>query len=184
MPRYIVHSEGPISVREVHRPDLPGWTPETGLPGTPEHPWVPGPGFPRPPEGWERPELPPLPPRDDLIDMLPPGLKPGPGHPIPPMPDHPWIPVDPAPEEPEIWPPPGVVWPPLRPEFPGLPDMTGKTLVLALLYVSRTAPRWGWVVIDHDAAKGFVQRVKEWLKARLPAGGVAGRPPQRPGPAE
>jgi hypothetical protein len=189
MPSYVVRSESPITVRAVERPDLPGWAPE--------HPWVPGDGGgdERPdtggPGGWPglperpgRPIYPVLPSRDDLIDMLPPGLKPGVGLPIPPTPDHPWVPVEPDPEHPEVWPPPGVVWPPLRPERPGMPDLSGKTLMAGAFYVSglHRPPVWGYIVIDHDAAKGFVQRVKEWITARLPAGGAAGRPPARPQP--
>lgn len=175
MPHYVVTSEGPIKVREVHRPSLPeGWEPpEIGggpiIPERPEFPERPG-----------RPIYPVPPSRDDLIDMLPPGLKPGVGLPIPPTPEHPWAPVDPHPEEPEIWPPPGAVWPPLRPERPGMPDMTGKTLVAAAFYVSgfHRPPVWGYTVIDHDAARGFVERVKAWVKAHWPAGGIGGRPPQ------
>lgn len=174
MPKYLVSSDSEISVQDVGG-------------GSPGHPWVP-PSRPTLPPDWQRPELPPdwerpsLPP-DFELPPLPPGLAPGPGHPIPPTPDHPWIPVDPAPEEPEVWPPPGVVWPPIRPDLPGLPDLSGKTLVLALLYVSRHAPRWGWVVIDHDEAKSFLEKVKDWLKAHWPAGGVGGRPPQTRPPA-
>jgi hypothetical protein len=171
MPRYVAVSEAPISV--VSRPDLPDW-------GTPENPWVPGGEGPstggpplRPGHG-----LPPqLPPRDEWPELPPPVVRP----PIPPTIEHPWVPVEPDTPD-EIWPPPGVVWPPLRPELPGMPDMTGKTMVLALLYVSRHAPVWRWVVIDHDGAKSFVEKVKDWAKSRLPAGGIGGRPPVRPGP--
>jgi hypothetical protein len=88
----------------------------------------------------------------------------------------------PVPEEPEIGGglPPGI-WPPPRPEFP---DLSGKTLALARVYVSRHVNYLAWVVIDHAQAKtawdALVQRIKE----KLPAGGVGGRPPARPGPAE
>jgi hypothetical protein len=186
MPHYVVSSEAPIRVKAVERPDLPGWKPE--------HPWVPGEGggeypdtggpggFPGFPERPGRPIYPVPPSRDDLIDMLPPGLKPGVGLPFPPTPEHPWVPVDPDPEHPEVWPPPGVVWPPLRPERPGMPDMTGKTLMAAAVYVSgfHRPPTWGYIVVDHDAAKGFVEKVMDWIRSKLPAGGVGGRPPPRP----
>lgn len=174
--RYLVTSEAPISVRALERPELPDI-------GSPENPWVPpgegiwgGIGL-RPGHG-----LPPhLPPRDEWPE-LPPGLKPPEGWERPDWkPEHPWVPIEPGePGEPD--PPPGTIWPPLQPEFPGLPDLSGKTAVLALLYVSRHAPVWRWVVIDHDEARGFLQKVKDWVRSRLPAGGIGGRPPQRPAP--
>jgi hypothetical protein len=161
MPSYVVRSDGPISVREVNRPDMPDW-------GTPEHPWVPG------GEGiWGgiigrpgHPIYPVLPPRDEW-PPLPPWLQPGVGLPIPPTPEYPMVPVDPDPGAPEIW-------PPLRPEFP---DLSGKTLALALVFVSRHVANWHWVVIDHAEAK------KKWeaIKGKIPAGGIIGRPPNRPG---
>lgn len=153
MPNYLVSSEGPISVREVSHPGE----------GSPSHPWVP-PSRPALPPDWEMPDLPTLPPRDEW-PPLPPWLHPGVGLPIPPSPEHPMVPIDPSePDGPEIW-------PPVRPEFP---DMSGKTLALALVFVSRHIAKWHWVVIDHEDAK------KKWqaIKDKLPAGGIGGRPPQ------
>lgn len=160
MPHYIVTSEGPLKVREVSRPDLPEW--EAGqLPVFPERPTLP-PGF-------EKPELPP---REEW-PPLPPFLQPGVGLPIPPTIELPWVPIDP-----EIDPPP--VWPPM-PGIPELPDMSGKTLVLARFYVSRHVNYLRWVVIDHAEAKTKLERAIEWVKNHLPAGGIVGRPPARPG---
>lgn len=172
MPSYIVHSEGPIHVREVGH-------------GSPEHPWVPdepgvggGPVLPSFPGFPERPGhgLPPqLPPKDEWPE-LPPGLKPGVGLPIPPTVEHPWVPI---PEDPEVDPP--EIWPPL-PEMPGLPDLSGKTLILARFYVSRTVNYLRWVVVDTEETKEKAKAAIEALKSKLPAGGVAGRPPARPTP--
>lgn len=158
MPRYIVESDTPITAEELGG-------------GTPEHPWVPpgvgiwpGPGRPMPPIA--------LPPRDQW-PPLPPGI----GLPLPPSPEHPIVPIPP---DPEVEPP--EIWPPVRPEFP---DLSGKSLALALIYVSRHVAKLHWVVIDHEEAKeGFekiMEKAKE-LKDRLPAGGAGGRPPQRPEP--
>lgn len=175
--RYVAVSEAPIHVLE--RPDLPDFgRPEIGLPGTPEHPWVPGSGFPRPPEGWERPELPPLPPREEWpplppIPELPPDWRDR--LPVGGTPEHPIVPLPP---DPEIDPPP--VWPPIIPPFP---DVSDKTLALALVYISRRVAVWRWVVIDHTKAKEALKQALDAVKERLPAGGVGGRPPQRPGPA-
>lgn len=177
MPRYIVHSEGPIHVRQLELPERPGWTPE--------HPWVPGEGGPEYPDtggpgGWpgfpERPAhpaLPHLPPRDEWPE-LPPWLHPGVGLPIPPSAEHPMVPLPPDPEvdPPDIWPPPR---PPIE-----LPDLSGKTLALARIFVSRHVNYLAWVVIDHEEAKAKVEKAIEAVKARLPAGGIAGRPPPRP----
>lgn len=174
MPKYIVSSEGPISVREVNKPEWerPDWRPETGLPGVPD---TGGPG--RPP--WADWEVPPIPPRDEW-PPLPPGLgddlrdrwaerfPPSPGLPIPPTPEFPMVPVEPDPDVPEIW-------PPIRPDFP---DLSGKTLALALVYVSRRVARWHWVIIDHQEVKDKIKKIKD----KLPAGGIGGRPPARPEP--
>lgn len=163
MPRYIVQSETPITARELEG-------------GTPEHPWVPGGGRPTLPPGWERPEIPPIPPRDEW-PPLPPGLedflRPGVGLPIPPTPEHPIVPL---PDE-EIDPP--GIWPPIRPDFP---DLSGKSLALALIYVSRHVAKWHWVVIDHEEAKEKFDKAKQAIKDKIPAGGAGGRPPQRPEP--
>jgi len=165
MPKYVVSSDAPISVRALERPDLPEWRPETGLPGTPEHPWVPGDEGIWGPGGRPGHGLPPhLPPRDEW-PPLPPWLEPGVGLPIPPTPEFPMVPI-----------PPGAggeegIWPPVRPE---LPDFSGKSLALAYVFVSRHVSKLVWVVIDHEAAKEAFQKVKD----KLPAGGIAGRPPQ------
>lgn len=164
MPHYVVSSEGPIKVREVNKPDLPDW--EAGqLPTFPERPEFPG--FPERPG---HPGIPHLPPRDEWPE-LPPWFHPGVGLPIPPSPEHPWVPIPP---DPEIDPPD--IWPPL-PKPPSLPDMSGKTLCLAVFYVSRHVSFTRWVVIDHDEAKGKIERAIAWIKAHMPAGGVGGRPP-------
>lgn len=113
--------------------------------GTPEHPWVPP----------SRPELPPLPPRDEW-PPLPPWLQPGVGLPIPPTVELPMVPVPPGDGDEEVG-----IWPPVKPE---LPDLSGKTLALALIYVSRHVARWHWIVIDNEAAK---ERFKE-LVGKLP----------------
>lgn len=160
MPSYIVKSDGPIEVQEIDG-------------GTPEHPWVPGgrPSFPeRPGHG-----LPPsLPPRDEW-PPLPPGLQPGVGLPIPPTPEFPMVPIPPGEE------PPVGIWPPL-PSPPTLPDMSGKSLALALIYVSRHAPVLRWVVIDHEEAKERFDQAVQKIKDKLPAGGAGGTPPARPTP--
>jgi hypothetical protein len=157
MPKYVVSSDTPIKVRELERPDRPDW-------GSPENPWVPGEGggeypdtgFPpgRPGHG-----LPPhLPPRDEW-PPLPPWLEPGVGLPIPPTIEHPMVPI---PEGPE---PPVGIWPPIRPE---LPDYSGKSLALALVFVSRRVAKWAWVVVDHDEAKEAFKKLKDKLPAGRP----------------
>ena len=155
MPYYVVKGQ----MREVEKPNLPDW--EVGqLPEFPERPSFPE----RPGHG-----LPPiLPPKDEWPEV-PPFLKPGVGLPIPPSPEFPMVPVDPEIDPPGIWPP--------LPKPPELPDLSGKTLVLARFYVSRHVNFLRWVVIDHEEAKGKLQKAMEWLKANMPAGGIAGRPP-------
>lgn len=166
MPSYIVTSEGPISVKQVSRPDLP----ELEFPSRPTDPdyGIEGPA--RPGHG-----LPPhLPPRDEWPE-LPPWLQPGVGLPIPPTPEYPMVPIPPDPEvdPPEIWPP--------LPARPDLPDLSGKTLALACIYVSRHVSYFRWIVIDHEEAKTKLEKALAWLKGKLPAGGIVGRPPPRPG---
>lgn len=173
MPKYLVSSEGPIHVREVSRPDLPDglpdWgrpgAPDIGLPGDPDYPSTGGPPL-RP----GHPIMPSLPPREEW-PPLPPGLEDG--LPIPPDWGRPTVPLPP-----EVDPPVGI-WPPVRPEFP---DLSDKSLALALIFVSRHKPVWAWVVIDHEEGKAALKeafdKAKQKLKDKLPAGGVAGRPPQ------
>lgn len=165
MPHYVVSSEAPITIKEVQKPNLPDWE-IGGGPILPERPTLP------PREEW--PDLPTLPPREEW-PPLPPFLQPGPGLPIPPSIEHPWVPVLPEGEvdPPEIWPP--------MPGIPDLPDLSGKTLILARFYVSRHVNYLRWVVIDHEEAKGKLQKALEWVKAHWPAGGI-GRPPARPEP--
>ena len=127
----------------------------------------PRPDFP----DFERPELPP---REEW-PSLPPWLQPGVGLPIPPSVEHPWVPI---PESPEVDPPD--IWPPM-PGIPNLPDLSNKTLILATFHVSRHVHFTRWVVIDHAEAKTKLERAIQWVKDRMPAGGIAGRPPQRPG---
>ena len=143
MPSYVVSSEGPISVREVSRPELP--------------------------------PLPELPPREEW-PPVPPWFGGGGGLPIPPSPEFPWVPIPPGPDidPPEIWPP--------LPSRPELPDLSGKTLILATFHVSRYVHLTRYVVIDHEQAKGKIEKALQWLKDHMPAGGIPGRPPQRPGP--
>ena len=160
MPSYVVRSDAPIEVREIDG-------------GTPEHPWVPGGGRPSFPERPAHPIVPSLPPRDEW-PPLPPWFEPGVGLPIPPTPEHPMVPIPPGTDE-EVG-----IWPPL-PSPPTLPDLSGKTLALALIYISRQVAELRWVVIDHEEAKAKIAEVVGKVKDKLPAGGVAGRPPQRPG---
>lgn len=150
----------------------PDWGIEEGG-GIGQLPEFPGfPGFPeRPGHG-----LPPhLPPKDEWPE-LPPFLRPGVGLPIPPTPELPWVPIDP---EEGVDPP--AIWPPL-PMPPTLPDLSGKTLCLAVFYISRHVSVTRWVVIDHAEAKSKLEKALAWIKSHLPAGGVGGRPPARPGP--
>jgi hypothetical protein len=164
MPKYVVSSEGPIHVVEVEDGEIGGG------------PIIPGrPGHGLPPHLPPRDEWPTLPPREEW-PPLPPWFQPGVGLPIPPTVELPWVPV---PENPEVDPP--EIWPPL-PSPPGLPDLSGKTLVLARIYVSRHVNFLRWVVIDHAEAKGKIERALEYLRSKLPAGGIGGRPPVRPGP--
>lgn len=165
MRHYIVSSETPITAREVS-----GGSPETGLPGVPD---TGGPGRPSWPERPGHGLPPTLPPRDEW-PALPPWLEPGPGLPIPPTPEHPIVPL---PDE-ETDPPVGI-WPPVRPDFP---DLSGKSLALAYVFVSRHVSKLCWIVIDHEEAKEGWDKLKEHLKGKLPAGGAGGRPPQRPEP--
>ena len=170
MPAYVVRSESPIEVRELSRPELPpGWEPPTvgGGPIIPPRPSLP--------PDWGRPELPP----DFEFPEFPPGFRPPEGWRPDWKPSHPIYPVEPEePGEPD----PPEIWPPLRPELPGMPDMTGKTAILALLFVSRHAPVYRWVIIDHDEVKTKLEAFIAWLRSKLPAGGIIGRPPQRPTP--
>lgn len=159
MPKYIISSDSPITARAIS-----GLHPDQGLPW-PERPVDPGygveggngdgeagqlpssPGFPeRPAHPWI-PPLPEWPP-------LPPGI----ALPIPPTPSHPIAPLPP-----DVDPP--TVWPPLKPEFP---DMSGKSIVLALLWVSRHEPVWGWVVVDHEEAKEAFKEAVEKIQAGRP----------------
>lgn len=185
MPKYVVSSASPITAREIsglhpdqglpwpERPVDPGWGVDEGSP--PPGIW-PSPGHPA------HPIYPTLPPRDEW-PSLPPGLGPvDPGYgfplppsvslPIPPTPEHPMVPVEPDPEVPEIW-------PPIKPEFP---DLSDKTLALALVYVSRHVAKWHWVIIDHNEAKEKAKAAYDKIKSKLPAGGVGGTPPARPQP--
>ena len=164
MPYYVVKGE----MRQVEKPNLPDW--EIGqLPEFPSRPEFPG--FPeRPGQG-----LPPtLPPRDEWPEP-PPWLKPGVGLPIPPSPEFPWVPVDPEIDPPDIW-------PPLPGGPPTLPDLSGKTLILARFYISRHVNFLRWVVIDHAEVKAKIEKAKQWVKDNMPAGGIGGTPPGRPQP--
>jgi hypothetical protein len=61
-------------------------------------------------------------------------------------------------EPPPVDPPPGTIWPPLPPEIPA-----GKAI--ALVAISGVGYRYVVITIPEP-----------------PAGGIGGRPPQRPGP--
>jgi hypothetical protein len=77
------------------------------------------------------------------------------------------VPIDPEETDPPA------IWPPM-PTPPTLPDMSGKTLVLARFFVSKHVNFLRWVIVDNEEAKAKWEAVK----GKLPAGGVAGRPPQ------
>lgn len=68
------------------------------------------------------------------------------------------VPIDP-PEE--IDPP--TIWPPLRPEFP---ELGGKTLALAMIFVSKHVAKLHWIVVDNDDAKEKWEKIKEALANR------------------
>lgn len=163
-PYYIVEGK----MREVTKPELPDWEVGGGpiIPDRPSREEVLDlireklEGVELPPrEDW--PPLPPLPP--DWRDMLK---------------DYLGQPVQPLPPDPEVEPP--AVWPPTLPD---LPDLTGKSLVLVRVYVSRKVNFLRWVVVDHDELKAKVEDFKKKIKDRLPAGGLGGTPPQRPTPS-
>lgn len=145
-------------LRQVRRPGRPG-RPDIGLPEEEDGPEV------QPPEG----ELP-----ED-----PPGV-------WPPLegPDFPLFPVDPDEGGGEGGGEggfePGEIWPPIRPpggEKPSLPRppvAPGQPLPKRLFFAACRIPGygWRWVVVDLNKVH----------RPDLPAGGLPGRPPQRPGP--
>jgi hypothetical protein len=167
MPKFVAVSNAPIRVFDrSDLPDLPD-LPDFERPGIGGGPVLP-----------ERPEIPTLPPREEW-PALPPDWR---DH-LPVLPDwgHPSIPLPPTdPTEPPVL-PPGVTWPP---DLPELPDISGKTLCLARIYVSRHVNVLRWIVLDSEAAKAAFKAAAEKLKGRLPAGGIAGRPPARPQPGQ
>jgi hypothetical protein len=141
---------------EVEPPDVDVPDPPAGIwpPLTPENPWRPI----DPGFGVGRPERPSQ------------GLPPTP--PTPPAggvggrpPERPQ-PGEPGGEAPEHLPalPPGTIWPPLP------PGVHGHFLALVLIGGGGHGAHYRYVVVDADA--------------RPPAGGIGGRPPQRPGPGE
>lgn len=154
MPKYVIYSDSEISAKPITKPEWewpdrpvdPGWGIEEG--------GFPGQGLPGRPERPGHPIYPTLPPRDEW-PSLPPWFEPGVGLPIPPTPEHPMVPIPPG-EEVD---PPGI-WPPVRPEFP---DLSGKSLALAMIYVSRHVRKLAWVVIDHEEAKAKFQALKDKL---------------------
>jgi hypothetical protein len=142
----------------VHRPGH-------GLPW-PERPIDPGWGV----EEGELPEVEPPEPGE-------------PGHPLPPNPPGIWPPLDGAgpshpifPVEPDDGPwEPGEIWPPIRPPGGGrLPTAPGQPLPKQLFWalVHLTGYGFRWVVVDLNAVH----------RPTPPAGGIVGRPPERPGP--
>jgi len=170
MPSYIVTSDSPITAK--------------GMPGLPDRPdWEVG-GGPILPEGRPGDILPPdirrelrrrieeardsLPPPEEWPE-LPPDWR---DH-LPVLPD--WgRPSVPLPPDPEVL-PPGGIWPPTH--LPDLPDVSGKTLALVRVYVSRRVNFLAWTVIDHAAVKEAFEKAVAAVKDKLPAGGVGGRPP-------
>lgn len=152
MPKYIITSDSPIHAREI-----PGRDDDAEIGGGPIIPERPS--LPTPPEGWERPTLPPK----DEWPPLPPWLQPGVGLPIPPTPEHPMVPV-----EPEVTDPPEI-WPPIRVP-PEMPDLSGKTLALVRVFVSRHVNYLAWVLIDNEEAKAKAKAALEALKAKFPQG--------------
>src|SRR5580693_5435842 len=155
----------------VERPHLPeGWRPGGGPPD-----W----GL---PEG-ERPEVEPPEPGE-------------PGYPLPPDPPGIWPPLEgpdfplfPVPPDGE-W-EPGEIWPPIRPPGgegegpstggPGTGGTPGQPLpkryFFALVYL--TGYGFKWVVVDLNAMH---RPERPDRPEHPPAGGIGGRPPQRPGP--
>jgi hypothetical protein len=91
----------------------------------------------------------------------PPGIWPPPtiGHPV-----HPIAPGDPNKPGHLPSPPPGAIWPPV--------DSPVEGLFIVLAHIPDHG--WKYIVIDPDA----------WERPDIepPAGGIGGRPPQRPGP--
>lgn len=159
MPKYIITSDSPIHAREI-----PGHDPDAevgGGPIIPERPTLP--------PDWERPTLPP---REEW-PPLPPWAQPGVGLPIPPSVEHPMVPV-----EPEVTDPPEI-WPPVRIP-PELPDISGKTLALVRVFVSRHVNYLAWVIIDNEEAKAKAKAALEAIKARLPGTMPPMVPPRQP----
>jgi hypothetical protein len=135
-----------------------GGRPDIGLPD-PEGPVDPDYGVDEGEGGGEYPDI--------GLPTPPPGIWP------PLTPEHPWLPLPPGrpdqglppsgehPEHPIVL-PPGTVWPPLP------PDVHGKYLALVLIGGGGHGAMYRYVVIDADAYEP-------------PAGGIGGRPPDRPG---
>jgi hypothetical protein len=152
------------------RPVDPDWGvdegeyPDQGLPGG-GHFWPERPGNrpPRPPHTWPRPPGGGGLPIDPGWGVGGRPERPGHGLPIfpsiPGKPDNSLPPVD-GEEPPPVDPPPGTIWPPIPPEI-GIPP--GK--VIALVAISGVGYRYAVLTIPTP-----------------PAGGVGGRPPERPTP--
>lgn len=71
-----------------------------------------------------------------------------------------------VPAEPEVTDPPEI-WPPL-PGMPGLPDLSGKTLILARFYVSRHVNFLRWVLVDTQETIDKAKAALEVIKGKLP----------------
>ena len=54
-------------------------------------------------------------------------------------------------------------------------------MVLVTIHVSRKVNFVRWMVIDHEEAKSKLEKFLAYVKGKLPAGGIVGRPPGRPG---
>lgn len=166
MPKYVISSDSPISARPIIKPEWefpekptdPGWGIEEGeFPDTGGPPLRPG--HPIRPTLPPRDQWPSLPPDLELPDL--PSLPQRPAFPIPPSPEHPMVPLPPEVD------PPGI-WPPVRPE---LPDLSGKSLALAYVFVSRHVSKLCWVVIDHEEAKAKFKEAADKIKDKLPRPG-------------
>jgi hypothetical protein len=144
-------------------PDYPDQGGPGGRPGRPERPGhLPG---------WGRPERPERPERPGRPGNRPPGswggrpvdpgygVDEGGGDHIWPFPPGSGLPPAPGQPLPPVDPPPGTIWPPLPPDI----DVHGKLLLLA--WIPGVGNRWIIVNVPEP-----------------PAGGIGGRPPDRPGP--
>jgi hypothetical protein len=153
-----------------------GHRPGQGLPGEGEGPVDPDYGI----EEGEPPQIEPPDVPDPPSGIWPPLTPEHPWRPIPSWPERPGHglppgappaggvggrpPERPGPGEPDEELPPGSIWPPLP------PGVHGKFLALVLIGGGGRGLHYRYVVVDADA------------RPEPPAGGIGGRPPDRPGP--